>query len=87
MAVKKAAKAAKAASKKAGTKKATAKRAVKPRRQTVLHDDGSIQNAVNVIERVFKLPKGSVRLIYPSGVKAHIDSTVGNLRKRWAKHG
>ena len=82
MAMKKPAKkAAKAARKVA--KKASAKRVTKPRRSHVLHDDGSIENAVKVIQRVFKLPEGSVRLVNPSGRRAY--STVKNLRDAWAK--
>jgi hypothetical protein len=64
-------------------KKATKKRKVAPRRQTVLHNDGSIENAVKQIEKVFNLPVGSVRLEYKSGRKARNDSTIGNLRENW----
>lgn len=66
-------------------KKAAVKRVVSPRRQAKLHDDGSISNAVRQIETVFDLPKGSVRLEYPSGRKARSDSNVGNVRTAWKK--
>lgn len=69
---------------KKATKKAAKKRKVAPRRQTVLHNDGSIENAVKQIERVFNLPVGSVRLEYQSGRKARNNSTIGKLRKNWS---
>jgi len=71
--------------KKAAKKKTVAKRVVSARRQARLHDDGSISNAVRQIESVFDLPKGSVRLEYPSGRKARSDSNVGNVREAWKK--
>jgi len=60
-----------------------AKKTRKPIRSARLHDDGLVGNAARSIEREMKLPKGSVRLIYPSGRKARTDSTVGALKRRW----
>lgn len=59
------------------------KRKVKPIRYTRLHDDGSLANAQRTIEKKLKLPKGSVRLVYPGGRRARSDSTVGALKRRW----
>lgn len=61
------------------------KRPKKGIRFTRLHDDGAIQTAQRTIETKLKLPKGSVRLIYPSGRKARTDSTVAALKKSWQK--
>lgn len=84
MAVKKVGKKVAAPAKKAAkkvAKKAAVKRVVRPRRSTVLHDDGSIENALREIQRVFNLPEGSVRLVNPSGRRAY--STIGHVRKAW----
>lgn len=35
------------------------------------------------IADVFSLPVDSIRLIYPTGRKAHSNATVGSLRDRW----
>ena len=59
------------------------KKPKKPIRYTRLHDDGAIGTAVRTIEEKLKLPKGCVRLIYPSGRGARSDSTVGALKRRW----
>jgi hypothetical protein len=55
----------------------------KPIRYTRLHNDGSIANAQRTIEKKLQLPKGSVRLVYPSGRRARSDSTVAALKRRW----
>ncbi len=60
------------------------KRKAKAIRYTRLHDDGSITTALRTIEKKLKLPRGSVRLIYPSGRRVRSDSTVGALKRRWA---
>ena len=60
------------------------KRRVKPIRYTRLHDDGSIASAQRTIETKLQLPKGSVRLMYPSGRRARVDSTVGALKRQWS---
>ncbi len=59
------------------------RRKAKAIRYTRLHDDGSLANAQKTIEEKLKLPKGSVRLVYPSGRRARSDSTVGKLKRRW----
>lgn len=62
---------------------AVEKRAGKPLRQRVAREDGSIGTLQRTIERGFKLPHGSVKLVYPSGRKARSDADVGALRKHW----
>jgi len=57
----------------------------KPIRYTRLHDDGLIASALRTIERKLKLPRGSVRLVYPGGRKARTDSSIGALKRRWKK--
>ena len=54
-------------------------------RYTRLHDDGSLATAQSTIEKKLKLPRGSVRLVYPGGRRARSDSTVGALKRRWEK--
>ena len=53
------------------------------RRQRNARRDAYIPSIVRTIEKTFKLPHGSVKLIYPSGRQAHSDATVGSLRKQW----
>lgn len=60
-------------------------RKAKAIRYTRLHDDGSLATAQRTIEKKLQLPKGSVRLVYPGGRRARSDSTVGALKRRWAK--
>lgn len=64
---------------------ARTKRKAKPIRYTRLHDDGSLKTAQRTIEKKLKLPKGSVRLVYPGGRRARSDSTVGALKRRWER--
>lgn len=45
--------------------------------------DATIATITREIERVFKLPEGSVRLVLPNGRKAHQDGRISNLLKRW----
>ncbi len=61
------------------------KRNMTPTRYKALRSTASIQSAQSTVERIFGLPRGSVRLIYPSGRKAYSNSTVGALLTRWAK--
>jgi hypothetical protein len=45
--------------------------------------DASVGSITRRIERNFKLPKGAVRLVLPSGRRAHIDGLISNLLNRW----
>ena len=54
-------------------------------RRRAARRDASPDTIVRAIQRVFGLPNGSVKLQYPSGYKAHADSSIFNLRKAWKK--
>jgi len=56
-------------------------------RQRTAREDGSIGSLQKTLEKDFKLPHGSVKLVYPSGRKARIDADVGALRKHWRTKG
>lgn len=45
--------------------------------------DASIGSIARRIEKNFKLPDGSVRLVLPSGRTAHRDGKISNLLRRW----
>lgn len=47
--------------------------------------DCSVKTLERVIERVFDLPPGSVRIVRPDGRKMRSDAFVDRLRKLW-KH-
>jgi hypothetical protein len=47
--------------------------------------DAGLPAMIRTIEKTYKLPEGSVQLVYPSGRKVRSDATVGNLRKKWQK--
>lgn len=53
------------------------KRRDKPSRYRKARDDATIGSITKNAEKLFGLPKGSVKLVYPSGRKARTDSTVG----------
>ncbi|WP_157203414.1 hypothetical protein [Methylomicrobium agile] len=53
------------------------------RRQRNARRDASIPSIIRTIEKILKLPHGSVKIIYPSGRQARSDATVGSLRKQW----
>lgn len=59
------------------------KRHDKPIRFRAARDDASIGPIQRNVESALKLPRGSVKLVYPSGRKVRVDSTVGVLRARW----
>lgn len=63
------------------------KRVGKPIRQRVAREDGAIGALQRTIEKNFKLPDGSVKLVYPSGRKARSDADVGALRAHWKNRG
>lgn len=60
-------------------------RGPRPIRYKALRVDARIEAAAKTIEDKFKLPRGSVKLVYPSGRKARSDSTIGALLNRWDK--
>ena len=45
--------------------------------------DATVASIAKRIEKDFKLREGSVRLVLPSGYKAHADGKISNLLKRW----
>jgi len=49
--------------------------------------DASIESIQKQIEKMLGLTVGSVKLVYPSGRKVRIDSTVGALRTHWKVRG
>lgn len=59
-------------------------RNAKAKRFKKFRKDASILSVTRTIEQEFGLPIGSVRIEYPSGRKARIDSTVGNLALCWS---
>ena len=65
------------------SRKAAKKKVAMPIRYTALRVDSSLEAAQRTIERMLKLPAGSVKFVYPSGRKARSDSTVGALLKHW----
>ncbi len=52
-------------------------------RKYALRTDSTVESALREIERVFKLPEGSVRLVLPSGRAARKDKMVGALLDDW----
>lgn len=50
------------------------------RRCRAARRDASVGRTTQVMERIFGLPKGSVRIINPNGRVARSDKTVGRLR-------
>jgi hypothetical protein len=53
------------------------------RRKISLRRDAYVGNAERVIEHVFGLPRGSVRLVNPDRRKARSDKLVGALLRDW----
>jgi hypothetical protein len=45
--------------------------------------DATVESIIKRIERDFKLPSGSVKLVLPNGRKAHLDGKISNLLDRW----
>ena len=45
--------------------------------------DASVGSIIRSIERDYGLPEGSVRIVLPSGRRAHVDGKIANLLKRW----
>lgn len=59
------------------------RRKAKRLRARKVRADASISAAEKWIAKMCGVPNGSVRLIYPSGRKARIDSDIQTLRDRW----
>jgi hypothetical protein len=53
------------------------------RRKIALRRDSTVGNAEREIERVFRLPRGSIRLVNPDHRKARSDKLVGALLADW----
>lgn len=64
-------------------KKKGAKRVLKAKRYMAIRRDAAIDKALGTIEKEYKLPKGSVRLVNPSGRQIRSDTTVDKLLKNW----
>jgi hypothetical protein len=47
--------------------------------------DATVASIARRIERDYQLPKGSVRLVLPSGRRVHVDGKIENLLNRWGK--
>lgn len=54
-----------------------------PRRTYSLRADTTVGKGRATIEKAFGLPKGSVRLVLPSGDQARSDKAIGKLLKDW----
>lgn len=54
-----------------------------PVRFRAARSDATVGSIARRIEKDFKLPEGSIRLVLPSGRKAHVDGKISNLLKRW----
>ena len=54
-----------------------------PVRYRAARVDATVSSIVRRIEKDFKLPEVSVRLVLPSGRKAHSDGKIANLLKKW----
>ncbi|MEN9866535.1 MAG: hypothetical protein RL748_2125 [Pseudomonadota bacterium] len=63
----------------------TKKKAENAKRHRTARSDAPVDSIVKKIEKTFNLPEGSVKLQYPSGRKARSDTTINNLRKKWAE--
>lgn len=61
----------------------TPKKTFPATRKFGLRSDASVESGQREIERVFKLPEGSVRLLLPSGRPARRDKSVGALLGDW----
>lgn len=59
------------------------KRSYPAKRKYALREDATVESGTQKIERVFNLPKGSVRLELPSGRRARSDKTIGKLKADW----
>jgi hypothetical protein len=52
-------------------------------RKFALRTDATVESGQKEIERVFKLPRGSVRFVLPSGRRARSDKSIEALLRDW----
>ena len=52
-------------------------------RKFALRSDSSVATATRTIERIFRLPPGSIRFELPSGRRARADKSIGALLADW----
>lgn len=58
-------------------------KASQKRQSRAIRSDAKVGKAERVIEDHFALPKGSVKILLPSGKDARSDKSIGNLLKDW----
>lgn len=56
-----------------------------PRRYLAIRRDSCVGSAQREIERVFRLPSGSVRLLLPSGRNARVDKGIEAFLADWGR--
>ena len=66
-----------------GISKMKKSRSYPSRRKFSLRTDSSVGSGQKIIESVFGLPKGSVKLHLPSGRKSRTDKSIASLLKDW----
>lgn len=64
-------------------KRAKAVKKESPVRYRAARVDATVGGIIKRIEKDFKLPNGSVKLVLPSGRKAHLDGHISNLLNKW----
>jgi hypothetical protein len=47
--------------------------------------DVAIPALIKTIEKTYKLPAGSIRVVYPSGRRAGANATAGSVRSKWER--
>jgi hypothetical protein len=55
------------------------------KRHRAARSDSSIPSLLRSIEETFRLPSGSVQLVYPSGRRAGANASVGSFRRNWKR--
>jgi hypothetical protein len=55
------------------------------RRVRRVRDDATIGSTVKTVANLTGLPAASIRIVLPSGRKAHADAPLGNLKRKWQK--
>jgi len=61
------------------------KKSKTPIRSDRAHGNAFIESIQQSMEDEYQLPRGSVKLVYPSGRKAYSNSTVDALRRHWGE--
>jgi hypothetical protein len=67
------------------TAKTKTKKTFPATRKFALRTDATVGSGASTIEKTFKLPKGSVRLVLPNKRPASADKRIGALLDDWAK--